>query len=69
MDWLQFTIFFTCIISFIINISNSAKANHQEIRNDLRDLRDETKLSSNEMKDFHGRLCALEERIKLKKEE
>lgn len=68
MDWIQFGIMFVTFVGLFI-------WNRTESRADMRHM--DTKLESNknltiafheaikeEMKDFHGRLCAIEERNK-----
>jgi hypothetical protein len=68
MDWIQFAIMFVTFVGLFI-------WNRTESRNDIRHM--DSKLESfraecsllvraiqEEMKDFHGRLCAIEERNK-----
>lgn len=64
MDWIQFTLFLASTVGLFF-------WNRAESRTDIRHM--DTKLDSNreliaaihlEMKDFHGRLCALEERTR-----
>jgi hypothetical protein len=56
MDWTQFAIF----IAIFIELFNW---NHSESRADYRHL-EEIKTIDEEIKGFHGRLCAIEERNK-----
>ena len=66
MDWTQFAIFFIGVFSLFI-------WNRSESRSDARHMDAQVKANSEliravhneihqEMKDFHGRLCAIEER-------
>ena len=68
MEWVQFVIFFLGVFGLFIWVRT-------ETRNDLRHM--DSKIDANrelireligaihlEMKDFHGRLCAIEERNK-----
>lgn len=53
MDWIQFALFMTAMASFWIMARNDNK----NMLNIIMAIKDE-------IKDFHGRLCALEERNK-----
>lgn len=59
MDWIQFSVFFVGNIVFTLTLWlwNRAESNtdRRDMMNILREMKDE-------MKDFHGRLIALEER-------
>ncbi len=55
MDWTQFVIFF-------IGVGGLWLWNRTESNNDRRDMMNLLKEMKDEMKDFHGRLCAIEER-------
>ncbi len=64
MDWTQFVIFFIGVFGLFI-------WNRTESRNDWRHMdakmestRELVRAIHDEMKDFHGRLCAIEERNK-----
>lgn len=57
MDWVQFSLFMVAMVSFFIMGRNDSK-NMLGIIISIKD----------EIKDFHGRLCALEERKKMEKE-
>jgi hypothetical protein len=57
MDWTQFAIFMVTMITFFIMG-----------RNDSKDMLNIILAIKEEIKDFHGRLCALEERRKMEKE-
>lgn len=66
MDWIQFTLFAIATLGMFF-------WNRAESRNDMRHMEDQLKSNRDlilavhnetkaEMKDFHGRLCTLEER-------
>lgn len=57
MDWIQFTIFLLGVVSLWFWNRTEASADRREIMTLLLEMK-------NEMKDFHGRLCAIEERNK-----
>lgn len=65
MDWVQFSIFFLGNVGFTFTLW---LWNRSETRSDFRNLENFTKTNieaiHQEMKDFHGRLCAIEERNK-----
>jgi hypothetical protein len=56
MDYLQFSLFMVTMVSFFV----MARNDHRSMLNLIVSIKDE-------MKDFHGRLCAIEERTKNKK--
>jgi hypothetical protein len=60
MDWIQFSILIVTMGGFFL-------WNRGESRADNRRALDLIEAISKEMKDFHGRLCAIEERSKLRK--
>jgi hypothetical protein len=66
MEWTQFIIFFLGVFGlFIWNRAESrADARHfdQELKEIRRDMVDAIRSIDQEMKDFHGRLIAIEER-------
>lgn len=59
MDWIQFTIFVLGNMVFTLTLwlwnRTEANADRRDIMNLLKEMKEE-------MKDFHGRLCAIEER-------
>lgn len=59
MDWIQFTIFFlgNTVFSLTLWLWNRTESNadRREMMNLLKEMKDE-------MKDFHARLCVIEER-------
>lgn len=57
MDWMQFSIFFIGVVGLWFWNRTEANADRRDIMNLLKEMKDE-------MKDFHGRLCSLEERGK-----
>jgi hypothetical protein len=58
MDWTQFAIFMVTMITFFIMG-----------RNDSKDMLSIILAIKEEIKDFHGRLCTIEERNKLRNKE
>ena len=61
MDWTQFATFM--IVNMVFNLTLWLW-NRVESRNDHRQIIDLISAIKDEMKDFHGRLCAIEERNK-----
>lgn len=59
MDWTQFSIFVITNIVFTLTLW---LWNRAESRTDNRRVLDLIEAINKEMKDFHGRLCAIEER-------
>ena len=57
MDWIQFTIFIGSTVGLFF-------WNRSESRSDMRHMFAIIDGIQKEMKDFHGRLCAIEERNK-----
>jgi hypothetical protein len=57
MDWTQFYIFFISVFSLFI-------WNRSESRSDIRHILSILDGIQKEMKDFHGRLCSIEEKNK-----
>jgi len=68
MEWIQFIILMVTIAGlFFWNRTESrADYRHMEARNDAREARTAAILDAikDEIKDFHGRLCAIEEKRK-----
>jgi hypothetical protein len=59
MDWVQFCTFLIANIVFILTLW---LWNRSESRSDNREILSLMKSIQDEIKDFHGRLCAIEER-------
>jgi len=59
MDWTQFAIFILTNIIFTLSLW---LWNRSESNSDRRDMMNLLKAIQDEMKDFHGRLCTIEER-------
>ena len=57
MDWTQFTIMLFAFVGLFT-------WNRSEGRNDIREVHSILKAIQDEIKDFHGRLCSLEEKVK-----
>ena len=68
MDWCQFIIFCVGVLGMFFWNRSESRADHRESRTEMRALEAWTKemlmAIQQEMKDFHGRLCALEEKGK-----
>jgi hypothetical protein len=60
MDWIQF-------FGFMFTIAGLFFWNRSEANSDRRDMLNLIKSIEHEMKDFHGRLCAIEERNREKR--
>ena len=61
MDWMQFATFMVGNMVFTLTLWLWSRS---ENRSDMRMMLDLMKGIDKEMKDFHGRLCAIEERNK-----
>ena len=61
MDWTQFALFFLGNFSFTLTLW---LWNRSETRQEIRGIELHIRSIHEEMKDFHGRLCAIEERRK-----
>ncbi len=59
MDWVQFGTFLIVNVAFTLTLWLWGRA---ESNADRREIMNLMKCISDEMKDFHGRLCAIEER-------
>ncbi len=59
MDWAQFAIF--VIVNFVFTLTLCLQ-NRAETGNNRREISALIKAIQDEIKDFHGRLCAIEER-------
>lgn len=57
MDWMQFSV-------FIVSMGGLFLWNRAEARSDSRQIIDLISAINQEIKDFHGRLCAIEEKGK-----
>jgi len=66
MDWTQFIIFFVGIFGLWLWQRTESRTDSRKHDADIKELRREMidimRESKEEMKDFHGRLCAIEER-------
>lgn len=61
MDWTQFATFMIVNIVFTLTLW---LCNRSESRDDFRAMMAMIQAIQNEMKDFHGRLCSIEEKNK-----
>jgi hypothetical protein len=64
MDWMQFIIFMITIIGLIWSLRSDIQLNRSEAAADRRDILQIIREIQSEMKEFHGKLCAIEERNK-----
>jgi len=61
MDWIQFAIFIVSILGMFSWLRADIALNRTEAAADRRDVLGLLRELKDEMKDFHGRLCAIEE--------
>ena len=72
MDWIQFTIFFLGNVVFTLTLwlwnRAESRSDHRQVQDLIEGIRADGKefreAWMNESRDFHGRLCAIEERNK-----
>lgn len=64
MDWIQFGLLFVSIGSMFIWLRSDIALNRSEAAADRRDILQLIRTIQEEIKDFHGRLCSIEERNK-----
>lgn len=64
MDWIQFTLFMIGMGSMFAWLRSDIAQNRSEASADRRDLLSLMRQIQEEMKEFHGRLCSIEERGK-----
>lgn len=64
MDWTQFAIFFLSMIGMWLTSRADWRKTDQKIEEHRRETNTILNAIQSEMKDFHGRLCAIEERRK-----
>jgi len=66
MDWIQFATFIIANMIFTLSLwfwaRTESNADRREAANDRRDILQLIRGIQEEIKDFHGRLCAIEER-------
>jgi len=62
MDWIQFALLLISIVGMFAWLRSDIALNRSESSADRRDLLSLMRQIQEEMKDFHGRLCAIEER-------
>lgn len=62
MDWVQFGILIVTVGGFIWTMKTDMNAYRAEASADRRDMLQISRDIQQEIKDFHGRLCAIEER-------
>ncbi len=64
MEWAQFGILMISITGMFLWLRTDISVNRTESAADRRDILQIIRAIQEEMKDFHGRLCAIEERNK-----
>ena len=64
MDWMQFVIFIASTVGLFFWNRSESNADRREAAADRRDILQLIRNIQEEIKDFHGRLCAIEERNK-----
>jgi len=67
MDWIQFVIFMTGMAAMFTWLRSDIHQQRAESAADRRDILSIIRQIQDEIKDFHGRLCSIEERNKGKK--
>ena len=66
MDWTQFGILLLTIVGMFFTLRADISSNRAEATADRRDILQLIRSIQEEIKDFHGRLCAIEERNRSK---
>lgn len=66
MDWIQFSLLLLTVGAIYWSSRNDINALRAEASADRRDILNLIRAIEQEVKDFHGRLCAIEERNKVK---
>ena len=64
MDWIQFIVMFLGMLGLFTWNRAEARADARHMDNKIDAIRELTYAIHSEMKDFHSRLCAIEERNK-----
>lgn len=64
MDWIQFTLFMVAVFGVLWTLKSDIQTNRSEAAADRRDILQLIRAIQEEIKDFHGRLCSLEEKNK-----
>lgn len=67
MDWIQFGLLLISLASMFAWLKSDIALNRSEAAADRRDILNLIRSIQEEIKDFHGRLCAIEERNKERK--
>lgn len=62
MDWIQFSLFLIAMGGMFAWLRSDIALNRQEASADRRDILTLIREIQAEIKDFHGRLCAIEEK-------
>ncbi len=64
MDWAQFIILLITLLGIFMWLKQDIALNRSEASADRRDILNLIRTIQEEIKDFHGRLCTIEERNK-----
>ena len=64
MEWAQFAILLLTVLGMFLWLKQDIAFNRSESSADRRDILQLIRSIQEEIKDFHGRLCAIEERNK-----
>jgi hypothetical protein len=62
MEWTQFVLFLIAIGGMYYSLKNDSKEDRQRAAEDRKEIIKTIRAIESESKDFHGRLCTLEER-------
>jgi uncharacterized protein (DUF2164 family) len=62
MDWMQFVVFIASTVGLFFWNRSESNSDRREAAADRRDILQLVRNIQDEIKDFHGRLCALEEK-------
>lgn len=62
MDWIQFILFIIALTGMYFSLKSDANRDRESAKEDRREMLNIMRSHEKEMKDFHGRLCTLEER-------
>jgi len=62
MDWIQFSIFFVGVFGLFLWNRTESRADYRHMDSKLEGMRELINAIHQEMKDFHARLCVIEEK-------
>ncbi len=67
MDWIQFALFSSAMFGMFAWLKSDITTNRTEAAADRRDILNLMRSIQEEIKDFHGRLCSIEEKNREKR--